>query len=779
MQVGKQVLRTVLGSAGTRYEIPLYQRTYDWTETQLAKLWEDIVSLIESRRLESTSEHFMGTLVLASGHNIPNDFTFLVVDGQQRLTTLTILLIALRDALREQQPDTDFADELADEVLVHRYKKTNPERFRLWPTHGDRKAFTDLINGEPPERNESNLVKAYRYFESKLSSASLNESNIKIGEVKTATLEGLRFVSITAEQSDNVFAIFESLNNTGLKLTQGDLLRNFYFSRLGNLAEEVYDSFWFPMQERLSRDDLTHLFWLDLTLRQSEAKKDETFKGQSARASSLNPEELRDEVKRFSQLAVLLEVMRRPNKETNLAVRRALQRLVDFGIESIDPLVLGILRARFDGSINDVQAADTFAVLESFLVRRLIIRAPHNALSRILMRAFNAIDLTDPAHSLRAYLSKDNKDYASDDEIRNAVTSVNFYRSGTTRQRKTFLSWIEETLAGNEPAGLSKATIEHVLPQHLTPDWIEELNGDLGDFASAESVHETYVHTLSNITLSGYNSKMSNRPFKVKRALLIEKSNIELNKWIAKRNNWRRSDIMERGDYLAALVAETWLPPLTIGTSQSPTLESSRITRALREIPSGQWTSLGELSDYLESSPAEIAATMKMNDFDLSWRVMDATGRHSIMLSAAMSTRQMTARLIDEGVQLDASGRATRSQYWHFSPDFDRMGAADLGASDLAGPIAEFLSTATNRLPSTMSKALHSTLSDWVVRGGRVLIGVDQSDVETLTAILEDEEFDGGHVLELGLTPTSGLLVRKPGESDFKVADGVSDLAIS
>lgn len=776
MQVSKQVLRTVLGSAGTRYEIPLYQRTYDWSQAQFSKLWEDLESLVELRRADPSAEHFMGTLVLASGHNSPNDFTFLVVDGQQRLTTLTILLIALRDALRKQREGTDDADELADEVLVHRYKKTHPERFRLWPTHGDRKTFIELINGEQAEFNESNLAKAYSFFKQKLDESALTSVNMSINEVRSATLDGLRFVSITAEQSDNVYAIFESLNNTGLKLTQGDLLRNFYFSRLGNLAQEVHESFWFPMQERLSRDDLTHLFWLDLTLRNSEVKKDATFKEQSKAAATLTPEELRGEVKRFSQLAILLEAMRHPSKESDHRVRRSLQRLIDFGIESIDPLVLGIMRARFDGALSNEQAIETFNVLESFLVRRLIIRAPHNALSRILMRAFGAIDLEDPAGSLRLYFSKDNKDFASDDEIRVAATSVNFYRSGTTRQRKTLLSWLEEILAGNEPAGLAKATIEHVLPQHLTSAWINELNGDLGDFSSPEAVHETYVHTLANITLSGYNSKMSNRPFLDKKKLLTEKSNIELNKWIAGRDSWTRSDILERGEYIADLIASNWVPPVSVGLVIPSALEEARLARAVAEVPAGRWTTIGELSDHLESSPIEVSKLLRSKEIEFAWRVMDATGQHADQLAEPASARALTNRLLDEGVQLDASGRALRSQYWSYSESSNLAGSGlEADSSDLSGPVREFLNSAANRLPEPMSNALHSTLSDWASLGGRILIGADQTDAGTLTAILEEEGEENGHALELGLTAANGLLVRRKGEPHFSVAEKVSD----
>lgn len=778
MQVGKQLLRAVLGSDGTRFEIPLYQRTFDWEEPQFEKLWADVRELARTRKSDPQAEHFLGTLVLDSGHKIPNDFTFLVVDGQQRLTTLTVLLIAVRDIYREFRSETTDADELEDGMLVHRYKKGHPERFRLWPTQGDRQDFVSMLNGELDPSSSSNLMRAYKHFRSELLRTVAAGAEISVDDVKSAVLDGLRFVSITAEASDNVYGIFESLNNTGLKLTQGDLLRNFYFSRLGELAEDVYESFWFPMQERLSRDDLTHLFWLDLTLKDTEAKKDDTFKKQSNRVDGLDADALREDVKRFNQLSIVLEVMRQPSRETDPQVRRALQRLVDFGIESIDPLVLGLMHERHVGSISSGQTAEALAILESFLVRRLIVRAPHNALSRILMRAYGALRISEPAASLREYFSKDNKDFAADDAIRAALVSVNFYRSGTARQRKTLLSWIEEELAGNEPAGLAKATIEHVLPQNLTEMWRTALEHDLGDFTSAEAVHEAYVHTLANLTLSGYNSKMSDHPFEKKRDLLIQKSNIELNKWIAAKDAWGRQEILDRGEYLAELIARTWKSPLTTINQSSLALEETQVADALARIPKGKWVTFGTLAEFLQSTPADVKEFLGATSLPFAWRAMDPSGRHTDPISPISFAAEYTKKLVDEGVQFEASGEAMRAHLWTYSLGEDSAHAGtDEGGSALAGPVREFLDSASNRLTPAMSRSLHAALNQWSTRGGRVLIGVDPSDSESLSAVLEESDIKGDPVVEFSLTPANGLRTRRRGQLEFAIVASPTDVA--
>jgi alkylated DNA nucleotide flippase Atl1 len=530
----------------------------------------------------------------------------------------------------------------------------------------------------------------------------------------------------------------------------------------------VYDFFWHPMQERLSRDDLAHLFWLHLTWSDTEVKKDDTFKKQTARLQGFTPERLRDEIKGFNQLSILLEVIRLPKKENDPQVRRALQRLADFGIESTDPLVLGLLKLRQGGEITNGQTAEALAVIESFLVRRLIVRAPHNALSRILMRAYSWIDLVDPAGSLRDYFSRDNKDFASDEAIGAAVTSVNFYRSGTRRQQKTLLGWLEDELAGNEPAGLARTSIEHVLPQTLTDAWRDELAKDVGEFSSPEAVYETYVHTLANLTLSGYNSKLSNRPFSDKRSLLIEKSNIELNKWIVSKSEWRRTEIIERGSFLSELIARTWVGPTFESANDSTESELTEIADALAQVPVGKWVSYGDLADETELTVLGVKRALSSANVPLAWRVMEANGRYS----ANSSSAAFRANLENDGVQFNTTGAAMPSHRWSFgaaSSDVATL-SRDVAGDVSSGPIGEFLEEAANRLAPSVSTALHASINAWSSGGGRVLLSVDSDEHEVLTAMLHDDEAEAP-VAELRLTPSNGLWLRMQKQVSHELVD--------
>ncbi|MEU9125502.1 DUF262 domain-containing protein [Streptomyces sp. NPDC048506] len=249
-----------------QFQIPLYQRTYSWSERQLAQLWNDILEqaeLVESDAAVST--HFLGSVVLAPSPQ--NEATFprwLVVDGQQRLTTLSLALVAIRDHIAECQPDE--AERIDEEYLINKRKK-GADYFRLLPTQADRPQYAAHIHCVHSEQASGDRVAAaYRFFRRKLVEADDPASPQDALHIEQAITSRLTLVSVTAERGDNVHRIFESLNNTGLKLSQADLLRNYLFMRLPTRGEHVYETLWLPLQASLSNDELEQLMWLQLVL---------------------------------------------------------------------------------------------------------------------------------------------------------------------------------------------------------------------------------------------------------------------------------------------------------------------------------------------------------------------------------------------------------------------------------------------------------------------------------------------------------------------------------
>ena len=362
-----------------QYRVPLYQRTYSWTPKQLTRLWADVLDLTDARVADGQATHFTGSLVLSTGDIGPGGAEFLVVDGQQRLTTLSVLIAAIRDHFAKNEPDApEKVARLHETYLSDRFKRGD-ERLKLLPTQADRDAFRAIIDHAVVDDLHSGVIDAYRFFRARLVEVDDPDDSHDIDRIASAVLEGLVFVAITAGHDDNVYRIFESLTNTGMKLTQGDLLRNYIFMRLGHRGEEVYTSIWLPMQNTLSSSDLEALFWMDLTWSNPEAKQGDIYALQETRMSRLTDAEIEPEVRRYARLAQLLAQVRDPSRATNPLVRQRLERLSEWRSTAADPLVLRILYEADAGASND-EAARALDILESYLVRRLIINAPPNAL---------------------------------------------------------------------------------------------------------------------------------------------------------------------------------------------------------------------------------------------------------------------------------------------------------------------------------------------------------------------------------------------------------------
>lgn len=663
---------------GTKqYKVPLYQRTYSWTPKQLERLWSDVIALTDARSVEGQATHFTGSLVLSTGGIGPGGAEFLVVDGQQRLTTLSVLIAAMRDHIAKHEPDAPQKPaRLHETYLADRFKQGD-ERLKVLPTQADRASFRAIIDRSIENEPRSGILDAYKFFRAKLVETDDPDDAHDIDRIASAVLDGLVFVSITANHGDNVYRIFESLNNTGMKLTQGDLLRNYIFMRLGHRGEEIYTSVWLPMQNLLSATDLEALFWMDITWSNPEAKQGDVYSLQEDRLSRLSDDEVETEVRRYARLARLLSRIRRPIVDKHLELGIGLHRISEWRNTSADPLILKVLDLHDSGQIDDVEAAKTIGILESFFVRRLLVNAPSGALSRILLRASGELDEADVAFSLHTYLSTGRKFFATDRQIAEAIASKPFYFSGKPNQRKTFLAWLERLVAGKEPASLEGATIEHIMPQTLTVEWRDALSVDLGEFASAEDLHEAYLHTLANLTLSAYNSELSNSPFAIKRVLLAE-SNIALNVPIAAEDQWGRQEILGRSATLARLITSRWVSPLADAAAVESAMSWKIAAEVVESIPLARWASYGDVAAVAGTHPVPLGFFLGRTTVVGAWRVLQAAGTISAgfrwIPGSAQDGQDPAAVLTGEGLIFDSSGRADPDQ---------RIGIIELAA--LAG----------------------------------------------------------------------------------------------
>jgi uncharacterized protein with ParB-like and HNH nuclease domain/alkylated DNA nucleotide flippase Atl1 len=615
-------LQELLGGA-KQYQVPLYQRTYSWGKDQLDKLWEDVLQLAEDRVTRPDLTHFMGSLVLApSPLNGPAGVQdWLVIDGQQRLTTLSLLLCALRDHRAQQDPgERERINEL---YLVNKWHKDR--HTKLQPTQADRPAYLACVDGTAQAGGADPVGSAYRSFKAK--QAALDDQS-QIERLEDALMSGLAIVAVTAGADDNAYRIFESLNNTGLKLTQADLLRNYLFMRLPSRGETVYQSLWLPLQESLTPDQLETLFWLDLVQRDPRVKQTEIHAEQQKRLDRLETEvEIEAEIARFNKLGTLFRLILDPARESDPGVRQRLMRLQAWGSTTANPILLYLLELRDQGKATTDEIARAMLYLESFFVRRLITGRATSNLNRILYSLVNEIDRTKPVdEAIRVNLSTGRKYYATDDNIAAAASVIPFYLNGRSEQRKLVLQWIEESYGSKEPVSPESLTIEHVLPQKSTAEWRSMLAQDLDAGESVEQVYSSLLHTLGNLTLTGYNPKLSNNSFDEKRELLA-KSGLAMNQDIASQPRWGRPEILARATDLARRIVQIWPAPVDVTEPPDPAWEVA--IKALAEIPAGAWTTYGDLAMLIGTHPIAVGSHLANYPMPNAHRVLQANGRIS------------------------------------------------------------------------------------------------------------------------------------------------------
>ncbi|OLT10234.1 hypothetical protein BJF77_00425 [Kocuria sp. CNJ-770] len=602
-----------------QYLVPLYQRPYQWGKAQWSVLWQDIVQLTEDIKEDPSSNHFIGSLVLAPyAGNVAGGLTrHLVVDGQQRLTTLTILLVAIHDhILSHDSAARRGAERIKNTFLTNQYLE-DPYRTKLVPTQADRDAYSAVIDGVPGADGEGHIGSAYRWFRT-----ALIDTELPVEEIEKATTSRLSLVSISTAESDNVHRIFESLNNTGLKLSQGDLLRNHIFMRLPEQGDHVYRTLWKPLQDLLTREELDTLFWLDLVQRKPTVKIGDTYQAQKKRFEAFGTEdEIAAEVRRLLELARLYRLIVRPEEEGSAPVRRRLQRLQAWASATVAPLVLHLLHLRAEGRFDDEALAGALLVIESLLVRRLLVGRPSMGLNRMFAQTVQDIGRSsDVDKELRDYFSRGQRHYSTDQDIRQAVANVPFYAVGRASQRKLLLTWIEELFESREPVDPAKLSIEHVLPQTLSSSWRQSLSAAVGEDAAIE---------------------------------------------------WGPEQIQQRGQQLMEMIIEAWPGPNTAVKDSGPNNLWHRLDQMLTEIPAGRWTTYGDLAKALGTAAQPIGNRLRDAPVPNPHRVLTSSAKPSpdFRWGDEDRTDDPAEMLKQEGVLFDKSGRADSEQ---------RLFAADL-----------------------------------------------------------------------------------------------------
>lgn len=544
-----------------QFIVPVFQRDYSWGTRHCLQLWNDVVRVGSDT---NANAHFVGSVVyIAAGDTSAKISRWLLIDGQQRLTTLTILLAALRNRLATkevggQQDDDDLLPtriELEDYYLCNTHAKGN-RRYKLHLRREDHEALAALVDHKKPVNDfQGRITENFEFFDERLENCDL--SLIYRGIKKLVAVD----VSLTRGQDDPQM-IFESLNSTGLDLTQADLIRNFVLMRQDEELQTVlYQDYWRPIEtafgwryrsdfDKFARDYLTLKLEPSKQLRANEIYQQFRTYFYAAVAST-RIEEILAELKRFGTYYVAFSLGQEGTPELSEAMQRL--RLL---VEVVSPVVMRLYdcydRAK---SLNLDDFVTALGLLESYVFRRSVCGMQTRSLGQIFATLAYRVKEDDPLTSLKVALYRQGtkRRFPTDAEFREALETRDVY---DMRHCHYLLDRLEN--ASKERIDTSTFTIEHVMPQNdrLRPEWQAMLGPDW------ETVRGVWLHRLGNITLTGYNSEYSDRPFSEKKSIEggFKDSPLRLNKFIREQQTWTAKTMERRGKNLAASALAIWSP---------------------------------------------------------------------------------------------------------------------------------------------------------------------------------------------------------------------------
>jgi uncharacterized protein with ParB-like and HNH nuclease domain/predicted transport protein len=555
----EDTLVTNLLEGAKQFIVPIFQRDYSWGTKHCQQLWKDVIRVGSDPKIKG---HFLGSVVyVAAEDNTATITRWLLIDGQQRMTTLTLLLIALRDQMNQAQGNGNGGDEestpeeLDDYYLRNRHGKGD-RRHKLHLRRADHDTLIALLDGKDIPDNASERVKENFLFLRDLV-AQADVQTVYAGIKKLVVVD----VSLTRGQDDPQM-IFESLNSTGVDLTQADLIRNFVLMRLDESSQtQLYEEHWQPIEQAFGRRYRTEFDkfvkdFLTLQMRPGTPLKAaeiyHEFRSYFSRiVEKRGVDGILSDLRRFGTYYTAFSL----GQEKQPALKEAFARLRSL-VEVASPVVLTLYdyhdRAK---SLSAEEFVEAVELLESFVFRRSVCDMQTRSLGQIFASLAYRISENQPLLSLKVALYRQGKKrrFPTDAEFREALETRDVYDMRTC-------FYLLERLENfsKERIDTSNFSIEHVMPQNedLRPEWRAMLG------IAWQAVQETWLHRLGNLTLTGYNSTYSDRPFTEKKTIAggFNESPLRLNKFIREQSTWDATTIEQRGKQLAEKAIAVWRP---------------------------------------------------------------------------------------------------------------------------------------------------------------------------------------------------------------------------
>ena len=547
-----------------QFLIPVYQRFYSWDIDQCKRLWNDIVEM----QRKGKEGHFVGSIVNIAEQAMPTGVQkYMIIDGQQRMTTLTLLLLALRDYAIMNPSDTTINARRIDNMLLKNEYESGDERYKLLLTETDRDILISLVEEKPiVEDTRSRLIENYNFFAGKLADKEIQPAEVyeSIGK--------LQIVNITLDRAvDDAQAIFESLNSTGKELSESDLIRNYVLMGLEPSEQTyVYEHLWRPLEQLFIYETqgtvMDAFFRHYLTMKLSRIPKQgrvyEEFKLYHLNCEFGTIRELCQDLLEYAKYYTNIVFKR--NTDTDL--KKLYEDIIDLRMEVSYPFLLKIHHDCVEGLITSDELKKILKLCISYVLRRAICEIPTNSMNKTFATLKNYIRPDDYLNSVKAFFVMQDtyKEFPDNDKFEGAFESRDIYNM---RARNYILSRLEN-FENKAPIIIENYTIEHIMPQNknLSSEW----QADLG--AEWQEVQKKYLHTIGNLTLTAYNSEMSDRPFLEKMDMPggFKESALRLNKYVVLQNKWNEKNIQERANELAKKAESIWPYPTLTAAELAP-----------------------------------------------------------------------------------------------------------------------------------------------------------------------------------------------------------------
>ena len=566
LQAGETTLNKLLNTS-RQFIVPIFQRNYSWQKNQYEQLWFDI---LRASKFKEKQNHFIGSIVyIDMGTPAGRPQQLLLIDGQQRLTTISILLCAIKDYVQKFNLETKLINlaKIKNQFLYNS-DEIDEDKYKLLLNVQDKETYIKLIDNTIFTVNKpaTNIIKCYEFFYERI------EDFIKqygqIDEIYAGIFK-LSLVLISLDKdSDNPQMIFESMNSTGKDLSQTDLLRNYLLMDLTPEKQtRLYKTYWKPMEELFGEDiyknDVNKFdyFIRDFLILKSDTgyicKINNVYENFKRYYLDNNCEKfavLRD-LFTYAKYYACIDLLQENDDELKLYW----QEFKKLDSHVVYPFLLKL----YDDYSRQILIKEDFKkilqVVISYLWRRAICEIPTNSLSKTFATLYQAVDKDDYVNSvIKAFVFKSSyKRFPSDYEVREKLQTKDIYHF---RLRKYLLEALENYYH-KEPIDLNTAnyTIEHIMPQNIEHNlsWQQMLGEDW------QEVHSLYLHSLGNLTITGYNAEMSNKSFveKVNGESGFKHSHLKLNESIAQCDVWNKKAIQRRTNILTDIILKIWKYP--------------------------------------------------------------------------------------------------------------------------------------------------------------------------------------------------------------------------